>query len=97
MVGCCLRDAARLSHNAYFLIRYYGDLILGLQKEARRELRRLDEERKEQDDLVESLRDKIAALTVSSSPEEVAMYCDVKAVYSKPGRDLVPWGFLYML
>lgn len=46
--------------------RHYAELILRLQGEMRSELRRLDKERKDQEELVENLRDKIASLTVST-------------------------------
>lgn len=50
--------------------RHYSTLIVRLQMEMRVELRRLAKERKEQDELVENLRDKIATVTVwvSQSP-----------------------------
>lgn len=44
--------------------RHYSELIVRLQAAMRVELRRLDKERKEQDEVVENLHDKIASLTV---------------------------------
>ena len=45
--------------------RHYESLILHLQREAGRQLLLMVNEKKEQDEVVESLRDMIASLTVS--------------------------------
>lgn len=47
--------------------RHYADLILRLQSEMRTELRRMEKERKAQEELVENLRDNIASQTVRNS------------------------------
>lgn len=44
--------------------RHYSELILRLQREMQLELRRLAKEGKAQEELVETLRDKIASQTV---------------------------------
>lgn len=50
------------------LSRHYSELILRLQGEMRTELRQWAKQKKEQEELVENLRDKIASQTVSPAP-----------------------------
>lgn len=54
--------------------RHYESLILSLQREMRNELRRLLAKAKEQDELVENLRDQIASKTVSGRSDSLLIF-----------------------
>lgn len=64
----CVRKRKTSISPKHSSCRHYERLILVLQREMRAELRRLEKERKEQEELVETLRDKIASQTVSQTP-----------------------------